>query len=55
MNSDLAEHISRLAAPIYAAMLVGSPEIPHDEAWRALAYIVAINMARELWKATLDA
>jgi hypothetical protein len=54
MNDELATHISLLAAPIFAALIATSPpETVNDEAWRAMARIGAISMARELWEATL--
>ena len=54
MNEELATHISLLAAPIFAALIATSPpESVNDEAYRAVATIGAIRMARELWEATL--
>ena len=54
MNEDLATHISLLAAPIFAA-LIADGRVRDDQAYRALAAITAIRLARELWKATLEA
>jgi hypothetical protein len=56
MSPELAEHISLLAAPIYAT-LIARPKPPSDvtdEEYRGLAILAAIRMAQELWKATLD-
>ena len=57
MNSDLADHISLLAAPIYAALLVrdghdsdrGSDNIELDRLCD-----IAIQHAACLWQRTLD-
>lgn len=55
MNSELATHISLLAAPIYAAMLTRKPDgTVFDRAWHDSARAAAIAFAIELWKATLE-
>jgi hypothetical protein len=57
MNSELAEEIARLAAPIYAAMvqahMLGSPEVS-TETQRELRQM-AIAQAQALWRDVLEA
>lgn len=57
MNRELAEHISLLAAPIYAAMLqrhiVASTELPAETLSEMRKH--AIIQAHALWRETLDA
>lgn len=55
MNSDLATHISILAAPIYSALIARAepPVSIKDDEWHGIARIVAIGLARQLWEATL--
>jgi hypothetical protein len=56
VNRELAEHISALAAPIYAALIVRAvapKEMVGDPVWQDQARSVAINLAHDLWLATL--
>ena len=57
MNSDLADHISLLAAPIYAALLVrdghDSDQGPDNIELDRLCDF-AIEYATALWQRTLD-
>lgn len=58
MNDEdgLATHISALAAPIFGALIVrASIDEVGDPEWRKQARADAIELARELWVATLAA
>jgi hypothetical protein len=56
MNRELAEHVSLIAAPIYAAMLARAEprEVIGDREWQDTAMSIAIKLAHKLWIATLD-
>jgi hypothetical protein len=53
MGHDLATHISLLAAPIYAALIISARVThtgePNDADWRRAMRAVALNQARLLW------
>jgi hypothetical protein len=55
MNRELADHISLLAAPIYAALISsrGNPRAQTDD-WHLMAQGIAIRRALELWRETLS-
>lgn len=57
MNRELAEHISRLAAPLFAAML--APHVTYSPSVSVATLTVlrqhAIEQAHALWLQTLDA
>lgn len=56
MNRELAEHISLLAAPIYAVLVVRKrPAKMAADQWRYEARERAIAQALALWSQTLDA
>jgi hypothetical protein len=56
MNHELAEHISLMAAPIYAALLMRAEprEVITEREWLEAARKLAIRLARALWLQTLD-
>jgi hypothetical protein len=56
VNRELAEHVSLIAAPILAALIVRAPptQMIGDPEWQKQARSVAINLAHDLWLATLD-
>jgi hypothetical protein len=60
MNRELAEHISLLAAPIYAALIAtGIPGAAGEQTaraddWHLMAQGIAIRRALELWRETLS-
>ena len=54
MNVELAEEIARLAAPIFAALIVkASVEQIEDNRWQREARAAAIRQASLLWNQTL--
>jgi hypothetical protein len=57
MNRELAEHVSVIAAPILAALIVRASrrQMIGDPEWQKQARAVAINLAHDLWLATLEA
>jgi hypothetical protein len=59
MNRELAEHVSLLAAPIFAALIVSARVTqtgePNDSAWQGAMRFVALNQARLLWEEALRA
>lgn len=56
MEVEVAEHISRLAAPIFAALLShGSVSDLENPEWQRKARAAAIRQACRLWEDTIDA
>jgi hypothetical protein len=57
VNRELAEHVSLIAAPIFAALIARAapPQMIGDPDWQKQAHAVAINLAHDLWLATLEA
>jgi hypothetical protein len=60
VNRELAEHISALAAPIYAALIAtGIPgaageQTARPDDWHLMAQGIAIRRAHALWLQRLD-
>lgn len=53
MSPELAEHISRLAAPIYAALLMRNRGSSFDEVLMRALRAQAIQHAMDLWRETV--